>query len=386
MAITTRVVPTEKGTVVEAKERLAPLWVQMLFALSLASAVPLLIALVAGTDWFIQSPVGALVYQSTLYLGPLSFRFYYLFVCLIALTGIGIGLIAGDAFFVRPITALLMWTKNVNSSKLEHVPVLPAGSTDEVRELGREVGRLTARVLQIAERDKDLVGEKSLFLTIVAHQLRTPLTELTWSINALLAPSGSEQARAELLGKLNTMLKRLQLVVNHLLASAGVEEGRFGYVIERVDITTVIQKLIEEFGPIAEDKHLSLTFAPKDVIPSVFADSERISLALFDLISNAIDYTPSGGTVTVSLTPEKDRVEVSVADTGIGIPEKELPFLFNKFYRGDAARHLRPDGSGLGLFLVKNIVSSHGSEIRVESNSTLGGSRFSFDLNTTKPR
>ena len=116
---------------------------------------------------------------------------------------------------------------------------------------------------------------------------------------------------------------------------------------------------------------------------SVYADSERISLAIFDLLSNAIDYTPSGGTVTVSVTQNAGGYEIAIADTGIGISETELPNLFSKFYRSDRARQVRPDGSGLGLYLVKEIISSHGSTIAVTSKECKG-SRFSFLLRTGK--
>ena len=138
---------------------------------------------------------------------------------------------------------------------------------------------------------------------------------------------------------------------------------------------------MEEFKPVAESRGVSLEFEPAAGTFDVYADAERITLALFDLISNAIDYTPKGGKVTVSAMPVGGRLEIAVSDTGIGISAEELPFLFTKFYRAKRARQIRPDGSGLGLFLVKNIITSHHTDIKVSSTEG-SGSRFSFSLGT----
>ena len=242
---------------------------------------------------------------------------------------------------------------------------------------------VTTQVSHMRSENNLLLQEKSLFMTIAAHQLRTPLTGLLWSIDALLDPSTDEEHRKGLMTDVDGLLKRMRLIVNHILASANVEGGRFGYAFEQIDIVPVIAKLLEEFKPLSDLHQVTMHFEHARDVAMVVADRERISLALFDLISNAIDYTPAGGSVTVSLAPSQDRFEVAVSDTGIGISESELPHLFSKFYRSDRARHVRPDGSGLGLFLVKDIVSSHGSQIEVASKEG-AGSRFSFFLNSKK--
>jgi signal transduction histidine kinase len=220
-------------------------------------------------------------------------------------------------------------------------------------------------------------------MTIAAHQLRTPLTGLLWSIEALLDPKTDQGAKAKLMTDVDGLLKRMRLIINHLLASANVEGGRFGYVFEKIDVAPIIEKLIGEFKPVSDDHGVSISFAHPDAAFPVYADQERITLALFDLIENAIDYTPRGGSITVSLAPVGTRMEVAIQDTGIGISESEIPSLFGRFYRSDRARRMRPDGSGLGLFLVKNIIASHGSDITVTSKEG-SGSRFSFYLDSEK--
>ena len=176
----------------------------------------------------------------------------------------------------------------------------------------------------------------------------------------------------------------MRLVIEHILASANVEEGRFGYVFEKTDLVPIVEKLIQEFKPLSEKRHVAVGFTHEGAFP-VFADAERISLVLFDLISNAIDYTPEGGSVSVGVTPAGEDLLVAVADTGIGIAESELPLLFNKFYRSEPARHMRPDGSGLGLYLAKIIVERHGAELKVESTEGKG-TRVSFALHSDKEK
>jgi signal transduction histidine kinase len=261
---------------------------------------------------------------------------------------------------------------------------MPARRHDEIGELTELVSMLSAFFLKTTDQNAALMQEKSLFMTIAAHQLRTPLTGLLWSIDSLLDPSITVDARQKLLIDTDGMLKRMRLIVNHILASANVEGGKFGYVFEQIDIVPVITKLIEEFKPVSDNHGVALRLETGEGLFPIYADAERITLALFDLISNAIDYTPKGGTVTISVAPQQDRLEIAIADTGMGISELELPLLFTKFYRSDRARHVRPDGSGLGLFLVKDVVSSHGSDMKVTSKEGVG-SRFSFFLNSKKP-
>ncbi len=293
------------------------------------------------------------------------------------------GYLSIDYYFIRHLRAMRVWIGTAEATSYERLDVLPDFGRDELGDLGRTVLSVTTQVSHMRSENNLLLQEKSLFMTIAAHQLRTPLTGLLWSIDALLDPSTDEEHRKGLMTDVDGLLKRMRLIVNHILASANVEGGRFGYAFEQIDIVPVIAKLLEEFKPLSDLHQVTMHFEHARDVAMVVADRERISLALFDLISNAIDYTPAGGSVTVSLAPSQDRFEVAVSDTGIGISESELPHLFSKFYRSDRARHVRPDGSGLGLFLVKDIVSSHGSQIEVASKEG-AGSRFSFFLNSKK--
>jgi signal transduction histidine kinase len=309
-------------------------------------------------------------------------REYYIFILALALIGLGLGFMAFEHYFIAPIRSLLAWMSIARATDFAHVPILPPLRRDEIGELGRVLSSSAAYFSQTKNQNEVLMGEKTLFMTIAAHQLRTPLTGLLWSIDAFLAPDATPEGKQQIMTDVDALLKRMRLIVNHILASANVEGGRYGYVFEKIDLIPVIEKLITEFRPVAESHGVTVGIEHGAVF-TVYADAERITLALFDLISNAIDYTPKGGKITVSVNPHGKRLEVAVVDTGIGISEVEIPSLFRKFYRSDRARHMRPDGSGLGLFLVKNIISSHGSDITVTSKEG-SGSRFAFFLDSEK--
>jgi len=324
------------------------------------------------------------VLSERLFIGGFSTRVGYLVLAVLFVAAWFIGFFAIDYFFAQPLRSLTVWFRQARSSEFTNVPVMPTRRQDEIGELTHLVSASVASFLKTKEQNTVLLQEKSLFMTIAAHQLRTPLTGLLWSIDSLLDPATTDDARQKLMIDIDGMLKRMRLIVNHILASANVEGGKFGYVFEQIDIVPVIERLIEEFKPVSDDHAVSVRFEASDGIFPIYADTERITLALFDLISNAIDYTPRGGTVTISVAPQNDRLEIAVADTGMGISESEIPLLFTKFYRSERARHVRPDGSGLGLFLVKDVVSSHGSDMSVTSKEGVG-SRFSFFLNSKKP-
>lgn len=314
-------------------------------------------------------------------LGGSALHLYYLFVILLAILFGYIGFSKLDSYFVKPLRYLLAWLSQARDTGFENVAVMPAFPADEIGEIGRILASSAAYFSETKDRNKALAEEKALFMTIAAHQLRTPLTGLLWSIEELLDPAAAPESKQKTMTDVDALLKRMRLIVNHILASVDAEGGRFGYVFEKIDIVPVIEALVAEFKPVSDSRGVSLSFEHGDEAFPVYADRERISLALFDLISNAIDYTPRGGSITVSAVPRGEKLEVAVADTGIGISETELPSLFRKFYRSDRARHMRPDGSGLGLFLLKNIINSHGSDIAVSSKEG-AGSRFSFSLDS----
>ncbi|MHB8710578.1 MAG: sensor histidine kinase [Minisyncoccota bacterium] len=207
---------------------------------------------------------------------------------------------------------------------------------------------------------------KSEFVTVAAHQLRTPLTAIRWAFNSLspkdaAASLSEEQRRMIDLGK--GAADNMTLIVNDLLNVARISGGVFQFSIEPGDVREAVRAATNLFEETAKNKNIRLVVdLPPAPLPAKF-DRGNFALAIENLIDNAIKYTPSGGSVSVDAARDGDKVLVSVVDTGIGISREEQMQLFQKFFRGKSAAHMSTDGSGLGLFIAKNIIKGHDGTI-----------------------
>ncbi|MBM3256864.1 MAG: PAS domain S-box protein [Candidatus Liptonbacteria bacterium] len=242
-----------------------------------------------------------------------------------------------------------------------------------------------AKVIRDRTREVSLIKSKSEFVTIASHQLRTPTTGIHWALDSLHKDSSKFDANTKALidGAFEgseTLLK----IIDDLLGIAKIEEGRFGYSFTTVDIVQFLNKLLAQIIPAATHAGVSIYFnAPKVGLPLVTADPQKLAMATSNLVENAIRYNVKNGTVTVDVKPatEGPYVEVTIKDTGIGIPPKDLKKLFTKFFRADNAVKLQTEGSGLGLYIVKNIIQAHGGRIWAESVPERG-TTFHFTLAT----
>lgn len=172
---------------------------------------------------------------------------------------------------------------------------------------------------------------------------------------------------------------RIILLVGDLLNAAKIEEGKFGYVFTPSDITEIIADSIAANSLLAKEHSIDIIFKPVFDVPKVKLDKEKITLALNNLLSNAIKYSKQGGQVIISATRKEHFLEVYIADHGIGIPESDRGRIFTKFFRGENAVKQQTEGSGLGLFITKNIIMNHGGEISMESEEN-AGSTFHFTI------
>ncbi len=240
------------------------------------------------------------------------------------------------------------------------------------------------KVIREKTREAQLIKSKSDFVSIAAHQLRSPLTAINWTLESL---SKNQQLNEE--GK--TLIKsgllatgNLLKIVNDLLGITEIEEGKFGYRYEEIDLIKFIDGILANAQIIAKEHELELYFDKGGFDElKLQADPIRLGLAMSNLIDNAMKYNSKKGSVTVGLKPVKDKpyVQVSVRDTGVGIAPADMEKLFQKFFRAPSARKVQADGSGLGLYITKNIIQQHGGNIWVES--TLGrGTTFFFTLPT----
>ncbi len=238
------------------------------------------------------------------------------------------------------------------------------------------------KIMHDVTRERSIDRSKSEFISIAAHQLRTPLSAIKWTLRLVLDGDLGEitPTQVDFLRKAYETNERMIRLVSDLLDVARIEEGRFGYTFAMGNILQLIEKIILGLRSVADEKKISLELEKPDVpAPEIKFDLARISLVLQNLLENGIHYTPPEGKITVRVSQDADFLKVSVSDTGVGIPRHQLKRLFTKFFRGENVVRLQTEGSGLGLFIVRNIIQRHGGEVSVISEEGKG-STFSFTL------
>jgi two-component system, OmpR family, phosphate regulon sensor histidine kinase PhoR len=225
------------------------------------------------------------------------------------------------------------------------------------------------------------------FVANVSHELRTPLTSIKGYVEALL--DGAKDDPPTCAKFLDIILKqsdRLNLILEDLLELSKIESGRVSFKEDPLDIRGVIERTLSMIKPIADKKGHRLVTDLDASLPPIAGDEDRLVQVLTNLLDNAVKYTPERGTITVQarLAPEHRALELSVSDTGIGIPEQDRPRVFERFYRVDKARSRELGGTGLGLAIVKHIVEGHGGQVWVEGHQPQG-SRFVVRLPIRHP-
>jgi two-component system, OmpR family, phosphate regulon sensor histidine kinase PhoR len=219
------------------------------------------------------------------------------------------------------------------------------------------------------------------FVANVSHELRTPVTVIKGYAETLLsgALEDDPQRRERFLEIIQNHADRLSTLVRDLLTLSELESGEVAMKPQNVHVEGAVKHALMLVAQRGEEKGITMEYAGLTGTVNVMADRGRIEQVLINLLDNAVKYSGQGGKVTVEAVEEGDLVRISVRDSGIGIPEKDLPRLFERFYRVDEARSRERGGTGLGLSIVKHIVQAHGGNVFVESK--LGaGSVFSFTL------
>ncbi|MFH1462723.1 MAG: ATP-binding protein [bacterium] len=237
-------------------------------------------------------------------------------------------------------------------------------------------------ILHDITREKMIERMKTDFVSLAAHQLRTPLSAIKWTLKMLLDGDLGKitKKQKDFIEKTYTSNERMIALVNDLLDITRIEEGRYLFKPTSSDIKAIVQFIVAACRPELKRRKVKLEFQkPKGRLPKVMVDVEKIRLAIQNLIENAMKYTPTNGKVTISLRHDKKEVELSVKDTGVGIPEEQKDRIFAKFFRGSNVVRMETEGSGLGLFITKNIIEAHGGKIWFESKKNKG-TTFYFTL------
>lgn len=231
----------------------------------------------------------------------------------------------------------------------------------------------------ITER-KEVERLKDDLVSTVSHELRTPLTSLRGFAELLLTREFSREKQRHFLEVILNEGTRLTNLINDFLDIQRIESGKQTYHFGAVDLAPLLQNALTVFNPEATHHHLHLEIA--DNLPQVYVDADRLHQVLANLLSNAMKFSPKGGRIAIRARQVEDSVVVEVADPGVGIPPDMIPRLFQKFYRVDNRETRSIGGTGLGLALVKDIITAHGGQVWVESQLNEGSSFF-FSLPIT---
>lgn len=248
--------------------------------------------------------------------------------------------------------------------------------TDEIAQLAARFNQMATQLEQVESMRRQLIGD-------VTHELRTPLTSIKGYMEGLV--DGVLPSTPETFDQIHREADRLSRLVDDLQELSRVEAKAYSLDIRSVTVANLVQTTVKRLTPQATAKHIILhPNLPAD-LPPLQADEDRITQVLVNLVANAIQYTPEGGNVSITATRQSDEIQISVKDTGVGIPPEHLANLFTRFYRVDKSRSRNAGGgSGIGLTIAKHLVEAHGGRIWAESKGDGQGSTFTFSLKVGK--
>ena len=244
----------------------------------------------------------------------------------------------------------------------------------------KKSGRLI--ILHNVTREKMIEKMKSEFVSLAAHQLRTPLSAIKWILKMLLDGELGElkKEQKEFLEDGYASNQRMINLVNDLLNVARIEEGRYIYELGLADIYKIIKPIIDSYKEECKKRDIIFSFKKTPAkLPKVLVDSEKIAVIFDNILDNAVRYTFPGGKVSVFLSCDPKEIKICIKDTGMGIPLNQQKNIFNKFFRGANVMRKETDGTGLGLFISKNIIKAHKGKIWFKSKENKG-TEFCFTI------
>ncbi len=240
---------------------------------------------------------------------------------------------------------------------------VPVRSQDELGKVAEAFNQMASKISEQEQLRRQMVAD-------VAHELRTPLTVMQANLEAML--DGLLEPTPEELQELNDEVHRLSRLIDDLRLLSLADSGQLSLALQKVDVRVVTATVVARLAPLAETTGVKLVDdAPAQPL-YVAADADRVQQALTNLVANGIRHTPAGGRVRVTAVQEKQTVHISVIDSGPGIPPADLPYVFDRFWRGDKSRSRHSGGSGLGLAIVRQIAELHQGQVSVLSPNNSG--------------
>lgn len=236
-------------------------------------------------------------------------------------------------------------------------------------------------ILHDLSKEEELERMKLDFVSMASHELKTPLTSIIGYLSVFSSENKDKFPKEDLdlIGRALISSQQLLILVQNLLNVNKIEREQMSVFVQSLDYLTLLTKTVEDIKSQAVDKNITLNFEPPSSIPNILADPMRTAEVLTNLLVNAINYTNSGGKVSLSVEVSPNEVTTTISDSGIGIPKEAIPHLFGKFFRVSSQLQQANKGTGLGLYISKSIIEKSGGKIWVESE--IGkGSKFYFTL------
>ncbi len=266
----------------------------------------------------------------------------------------------------QPLQKLTEATRQVASGDLS--VKVDVGSQDELGELAQSFNLMNQRLAQSRDARRQMTAD-------IAHELRTPVSVILGYADGLkekvIPPS------QETFDLIQEQAEQLEHLIEDLRTLTQAEAGEIGLAIMPANPVPLVERTVAAYEPQASRQSVELALVVKDEIPEIKLDPDRFRQVLSNLLSNALQYTPEGGEITIAMEADERSVSISISDTGPGIPAEDLERIFQRFYRRDSSRSRDTGGSGLGLSIAKSLVERQGGQIVVESE--LGqGSRFTI--------
>jgi len=233
------------------------------------------------------------------------------------------------------------------------------------------------------ERLAEASRMKSEFINIVSHQLRSPLSNLKWTIDLLLSGrlGKIEEKQTEYFKILKDNSARMSELVSDLLTVSRIETATLMFKKQKFSLGNMVKELIREFEPFTRAANVELAFNQEPVLAEVFADPNQIRQAIGNLLDNAIRYTRERGKVEIALLKRNKNLYLEIKDSGVGIPKDDQKYIFQKFFRSENVLKYQTQGSGLGLYIAKSIIEKSDGKIGFLSQEGVG-STFWFTLPT----
>ena len=241
-----------------------------------------------------------------------------------------------------------------------------------------EMGQGVLLTLQDVTGLKQMQTTRREFVSNVSHELRSPLASMMAMIETLEGGAiDDHEVAVDFLSRVKTDIRRMTTLVDELLELSRLESGHVPIHLAPVELSEVVEEIVEQFSVLASAKKVALRNCMTPELPYVMAEAGKLNQMLTNLVENALRFTPEGGNITLSANAMPRWVELTIADTGVGIAREHLPHVFERFYKADRSR--RDEGTGLGLAIVKHLVQAHGGDISAKSAEG-EGSTFTLTL------